>query len=263
MASKYQKLAGTHVFVIGGSSGIGFAVAEGALASGAAKVTISSSSPANVASAVQQLKQSFPHATIQGYACDLSKPTIEQDLTDLFAHLGDERVDHIVLSAGDKPVLGPLAELTYEKIILAGQVRFVAAALIAKVGSRYLAHPGTPRSSIIFTTGTSAYKPPPDWSIVAGYFGGVHGLIRGLAVDLKPFRVNVVCPGMVATDSFWDKFTEGNEEVKRAAFENGAKASLTGRVARVEDLAESYLYLMKDQGITGTVIDTNSGATLL
>jgi len=37
----------------------------------------------------------------------------------------------------------------------------------------------------------------------------------------------------------------------------------TGRVAKVEDVAESYLYLMKDKNVTGTMISTNGGALLV
>jgi len=33
----------------------------------------------------------------------------------------------------------------------------------------------------------------------------------------------------------------------------------TGRVGRVEDVAESYLYCMKDENITGSMISSNGG----
>lgn len=94
MASKYQKLHNKHVLVIGGTSGIGFSVAEGSLASGASTVTVSSSNQSRVDSTVQKLKASFPQATVAGHACDLSKPTVEQDLEALFKKVG--KVDHIV-----------------------------------------------------------------------------------------------------------------------------------------------------------------------
>lgn len=93
MASKYQKLQNKHVLVIGGTSGLGFAVAEASLASGA-HVTVSSSNPSRVESTVQKLKSSFPDAIVAGHVCDLSKPTVEQDIEALFAKVG--KVDHIV-----------------------------------------------------------------------------------------------------------------------------------------------------------------------
>lgn len=38
------------------------------------------------------------------------------------------------------------------------------------------------------------------WSLIVGTIGAVDALTRGLAVDLAPLRVNVVCPGAVETE---------------------------------------------------------------
>lgn len=95
MASKYQKLHNKHVLVIGGTSGLGFGVAEASLASGA-HVTVSSSNQSRVDSTVQNLKSSFPQATVAGHVCDLSKPTCEKDIEALFEKVG--KVDHIVFT---------------------------------------------------------------------------------------------------------------------------------------------------------------------
>lgn len=37
----------------------------------------------------------------------------------------------------------------------------------------------------------------------------------------------------------------------------------TGKVATPEELAESYLYLMKDTNVTGTMISSNGGSLLV
>jgi|ERR1700676_254536 NAD(P)-dependent dehydrogenase (short-subunit alcohol dehydrogenase family) len=65
-----DKLQGARIVIIGGSSGIGFAVARLSLASGAAKVTIGSSSQERVDLAVQKLKNEFQDAAekIEGYS---------------------------------------------------------------------------------------------------------------------------------------------------------------------------------------------------
>ncbi|KAJ4422543.1 hypothetical protein N0V82_002771 [Gnomoniopsis sp. IMI 355080] len=257
MASKYQKLQNKHVLVIGGTSGLGFAVAEGSLASGA-HVTVSSSNPSRVESTLQKLKSSFPEATIAGHVCDLSKPTCEQDIEALFAKVG--KVDHIVYTAGDKLATAPISEITYEKLIAAGQIRFFAALLVAKVGSKFLS-PG-PFSSITLTTGSISQKPRPNWSMIAGYGSGLHAMTRNLAFDLKPIRVNLVSPGAVETE-LWDQVTSGDEKEKQALFDAVAKSSPTGRLAQPEDVAEAYLFLMKDPNVTGTVVDSNSGALLV
>ncbi|CAN8105915.1 unnamed protein product [Discula destructiva] len=257
MASKYQKLHNKHVLVIGGTSGIGFGVAEASLASGA-HVTVSSSSQSRVESTVKQLKSSFPDAPVRGYACDLSKATVEQEIESLFEKVG--KVDHIVFTAGDALAITPLGEITYDKIIAAGQLRFFAPLLVAKVGSKYLNK--NPFSSITLTTGSISQKPRPNWSVVAGYAGGLHAMTRNLAIDLKPIRVNLVSPGVIETE-LWDQASQGNEKTKQTLLENAVKSLPTGRIPQPEDVAEAYLYLMKDPNVTGTVVNSNSGELLV
>lgn len=87
-------------------------------------------------------------------------------------------------------------------------------------------------------------------------------MTRNLAFDLKPIRVNLVSPGAVETE-LWDQVTEGDEKAKQAMFAQVAKSAPTGRLAQPEDVAEAYLFLMKDPSVTGTVVDSNSGALLV
>lgn len=256
MALNFKKLQDKHVLVIGGTSGIGYAVAAGSLEAGA-RVTVSSSNPTRVATTVDKLKAAFPTATVAGYVCDLSQPTVEKDLEALFAQVGT--LDHLVYTAGDKLHTGAVADMTYESLLAAGQVRFLAAALAVKVGHRYLT-PG-PFSSITLTTGLVGQKPRPNWTEITGFATGLEGLTRALALDLKPIRVNLVSPGAVATE-LWDTFLD--DDAARRAMEEGLEQALpTGRVAQAEDCAEAYLWLMKDASVTGTMVNSNSGALLV
>ncbi|TVY42021.1 Short-chain dehydrogenase/reductase [Lachnellula subtilissima] len=251
---KYNKLAGKHVLIIGGTSGLGFAVAEAAIESNA-RVTISSSTSSKIEASLASLKKSYPDATVAGYPCDLSKPTVEADLEALFKQVG--QVDHIVVTAGDKLAITPFQEVTYERIISAGQVRFVAPILIAKVGSKYL-NKG-PESSIVLSTGSVSQRPAPNWSVVASYAAGLHGLTRNLALDLKPIRVNLVSPGAVDTE-LWKDYPE---EVKQGFFKEFSDKVPTGHVGKPEEVAECYLWLMKDTNATGVIADSSSGSLLV
>lgn len=96
--------------------------------------------------------------------------------------------------------------------------------------------------------------------MVAGFATGLHGLTRNLALDLKPIRVNLVSPGVVETE-LWD--SSFDQETKKKHLEGVSEHVPTGRVAQPEDVAEAYLFLMKDPSVTGTVIDSNSGALLV
>lgn len=252
-SQKYNKLANKHVLVIGGSSGIGYAVAEASL-SCSASVTISSSSATRIQSAIAALQSSYPGSHVRGFPCDLSKPSLEADLAQLFENVG--RVDHIVFTAGDQLATIPLQDATLEAIHAAGQVRFFAPLLVAKVGSKYLG-PG-PECSIIITSGSVAERPRPNWSVVAAYASGLHGMVRNLALDLKPVRVNLVQPGAVDTPLWRMK-----DEEKERLFESVRVQLPTGKFAVPEDVAEAYLWLMKDWNVTGTVATSDSGSHLV
>lgn len=113
-------------------------------------------------------------------------------------------------------------------------------------------------SSITITTGAVSERPIPDWAVINSYATGHHGMARGLALDLAPIRVNTVSPGAVDTE-LWDHLPAD----KRSSLFEGMKAgTTTGKVAKPEDIAESFLYLMKDHNISGSVISTNGGHLL-
>ena len=208
--------------------GIGYAVAEASLAS-SARVTISSSSHTKVANSLKALQVAFPSlapGTVRGHVCNLAKATCENDITILFQVCG--HVDHIVFTAGDPLATVPIADATWEKIVQAGQVRFIAPLLVAKIGSKYMT--SSPESSIVLTTGSVSERPIKDWSIVAGYAAGLHGMTRNLALDLKPIRVNLVSPGAVDTELWGGMKSEDKEKM----FTNIAGKVPTGKVGRRE-----------------------------
>lgn len=87
------------------------------------------------------------------------------------------------------------------------------------------------------------------------YGGGLSTLAKALAVDLAPIRANVVRPGYVETE-LW------TEEQKASTAKAVAKSTLTGVPAKGEDVAEAYLWLMKDSNVTGAAAETDSGGLL-
>ena len=251
-----NKLSGARVLIIGGTSGIGFSVAEACLEHGC-KVIVSSSQQSRIESSIERLLKSYPSAKdrLSGHPCDLSSQSVEENIKSLFDQTGT--LDHIIFTAGDRLATIPLKDATLETIQRAGQVRFCGALLVAKHGSTHLA-PG-PNSSITLTTGTASEKPIAGWTIPASYAGGFHSMMRNLALDLAPTRVNLISPGLVETE-LWDWMPKEQFQTFAEGFTRG---TTTGRLGQPEDVAEAYLYCMRDRNVSGSLIGTNSGALLM
>ncbi|EME84550.1 uncharacterized protein MYCFIDRAFT_187519 [Pseudocercospora fijiensis CIRAD86] len=256
--TKYtQKLQGQKVLITGGSAGIGFGVAEACLEHGCT-VVISSSNPDRVQNAISKLQSSYPSAKdrISGHACNLGdEEKLESNIRGLFEKVG-KGIDHVIHTAGDSLAVLKLPDLEMAKLKVAGMVRFFAPLFIGKYAPQYL-NPG-PKSSIIITTGAVSERPIPDWTVVASYAAGLQGMTRGMALDLQPIRVNLVSPGAVDTE-LWAHMSA---ERKQQAFKEIAKKIPVGKVAVVEDVAEAYIYLMKDNNVTGAMISTSGGHLL-
>ena len=260
--TKYSnKLRNNCVLIIGGSSGIGYGVAEACLELGCT-VIISSASASRVDASISSLQEAYPSvmSRIFGHAYDLSNPeTLDSNIVSLFEKAvqeADGQLDHVIYTAGDALSISPLEKVTLENIQQAGMVRFNAPLIVAREAAKYLKKSNT--SSYTITTGLVSEKPLQDWVIVGCYAGGNHTMARGLALDMKPIRVNAVSPGAVDT-TLWKM----PDQEKQEAFRKWEAKMATGRVGQVEDVAEAYLYCMKDRNLTGSVISTNGGALLI
>ncbi|KAG9957833.1 short chain dehydrogenase, partial [Aureobasidium melanogenum] len=260
MSNKYNRvLANSRVLVLGGSSGIGFCVAEHALSLGAI-VTISSSRQSKLDDALQRLRASVPDSAtnVTGQVCDLSdvesiRPNLE---TLLKTVTSTQLLDHIIFTAGDGIKIRPVADLEVDTIQKMGHVRFFGPMLLGGLAKDYMKPSRT--SSITLTSGTNITKPGKGWTTVAGYGAGTEGIARGLAVDLAPIRVNTVSPGAVHTEMFDD--IPGDR--LPAVLSKFRERSLTDSVGTPEELSEAYVYLMRCSFATGSLVEVNGGSLL-
>lgn len=261
-----NRLANTHVLVFGGTSGIGFAIANMALSYGA-KVTISGSGQPKVDSKVEYLRSLYPNipaTNVAGVAADLlDKDNIETNLEamlDKTTENGTKKVDHIAFTAGDGLVLPKLGELDVSTVLDTFTVRFLAACALAKVISNGEYMPKSSSSSITLTGGTNTHRPTPNFFLGASVGASLEGLTRGLAVEMQPIRVNLVHPGAIHTElfqKFLDRSTpEAVEKMKKSY-------SLMGEFGRPEDIAEAYGWIMKDRFANGTQVSSDGGRLLV
>lgn len=258
--TKYtSKLHDTRLLIFGGTSGMGFCVAEAAIEHGA-HVCISGSKQDKLERAISRLQSTYPDSAskVSGHICDLAQPeSLEPNLnTVLKFATAHSKIDHIVFTSGDSFKITPIAEVTIEAILKAGNVRFMGALMLAKLAPEYMS--AGPKSSITLTGGTMSHKPAKNWTVMAAWGSGIEGITRGLAVDLAPIRVNMVCLGAVHTELFDDIPKERLDGVLQG-FREG---TLIGEVGTPENVAEAYLYPMKDQFVTGGILRSDGGRLL-
>lgn len=238
-----MSLSEQRVVVIGGSSGMGLATARAAALDGAA-VIVASSSRERVDAALADLP-----AGCSGVTVDVRD---ESAVAALFTRVGD--VDHVVFTAGDAFTPRPLAEVSLADAHAGFDVRFWGAVTVAK----YAAPRIRPGGSITLTTGTVGQRPVPGAALAAAGAGAAEGLVRGLAAELAPVRVNAVRSGAVRTP-MWDGIPEPQRD---ALFARLAQRTLLGTVGEAQDIAEAHLYLMQNRYVTGTVLTVDGGLLL-
>jgi NAD(P)-dependent dehydrogenase (short-subunit alcohol dehydrogenase family) len=234
------------VVVLGGSRGIGFAVAEQAVREGASVVIVSRQEK-GVTGAVARL----PQGTATGRAVDLRSTDAVRAL---FEEIG--AFDHLVYTAGEPLPFGPRVADT-DLTIARGffELRYWGAVAAIQATRPYIRSGG----SIVLTSGTSARRPPAGFAFAASICGAIESLTRALAIELAPIRVNAVLPGMVVTDLWSGIPSEAREHIFR---ETAAKLPV-GRVGRPADVAEAYLSFLRSDYTTGQSVVADGGGTLV
>jgi NAD(P)-dependent dehydrogenase (short-subunit alcohol dehydrogenase family) len=88
--------------------------------------------------------------------------------------------------------------------------------------------------------------------------GAIESLVRTLAVELAPVRVNAVSPGIIATPT-WDAMDASDRE---AMFDRLAAALPAARVGTAEEVAEAIWLLLTNGFVTGAVVPVDGGHRL-
>lgn len=237
-----MSLQGKRVIVIGGASGIGFAVAELARERGA-EIVIGSSSEKNVSAAVERL----PGAT--GRVVDVRN---EASVASFFEVLGG--FDHLVTTAGDwtSSWRTPVRDIDIDQSRDVLAVRFWGALTAVKYGCRTIAENG----SITLTSGMLAHRPMKGAPLATALGGAVEHLTRGLAIDLAPIRVNAVCPGLVLTERV-------NTQMPEAYVAALVSTQPLPRGASPAEAAKAYVYLMLNDYATAQILPVDGGGLVV
>ncbi|MDB4875551.1 MAG: short-chain dehydrogenase [Gemmatimonadetes bacterium] len=247
--SAYGSLEGKRVVVLGGTSGLGLAAAKAAATDGA-NVVVASSRQASVDAALRELESLGSHASVDGHVVNLAN---EAEVRGFFESTGD--FDHLIYTAGEAIRLGELASTDLAKARDYFDVRLWGALAAVKYAAPHIARGG----SVVLTTGIAGQRPQRGWALGAMICNAIEGLTRAMAMELAPVRVNAVCPGVVRTP-LWREMSDGERD---AMFRNVGAALPVGRAGEAEDIAEAYMFLMRERYATGHVLVVDGGGLLV
>lgn len=242
-------LTGKRALVIGGSSGIGLAIAKGFQAAGA-EVAIAARTASKVDDAVDQLRAAGMDA--RGFVADVNDTDTLEDLSGRIEHEFGP-LDIVVQSQGIT-IIKPAIEFSpadYDRV-LATNLKSLFFASIA-FGKPMLER-GT--GAFINIASLAGHRGWPNATAYSMSKHGVVGLTKSLAGEWAPLgvRVNAISPGFFLTELNRGKMSEAR---KNRALDR----TPLGRFGEVEELAGAAIYLASPAArfVTGTVVEVDGG----
>jgi NAD(P)-dependent dehydrogenase (short-subunit alcohol dehydrogenase family) len=240
--SDKPELEGQTVVVIGGSAGIGLATARRAREAGA-EVILTARDPDR----------------LQRLGDELGAAVAAFDATD-FDQLGTffdglpRPIDHVMVT-GPGPYYAPLAEFEVDKARRDVEAHLLLPIEVAR-GAMSTVRPG---GTLIFMGGTGGRRAAPGFTFISALTAAGPALIRNLALELAPVRVNMIAAGFVDTPlsaSLLGDDLEARREQLRATLP-------IRRVIGPADIAALALHLMTNTALTGATYDIDGGQQLV
>jgi NAD(P)-dependent dehydrogenase (short-subunit alcohol dehydrogenase family) len=235
-----SELTNQIVIVVGGTSGMGLAIARLTKSRGAS-VTVASRSSDKVAAVATELGAA-------GKPIDTSD---EASVRDFFAAVGP--VDHLIVT-GSSVRTGTLKDAPLADGEFTFRSKFFGPYLCAKYAQM------NPTGSITLFSGILSRRPGQNDAVLAGVNAAVEAMGRALARDLAPVRVNTISPGMTRDTGAYLSMPEAAREGMYSAI---AGKLLVGHVGTAEDIAEATIMLMTNRFITGVTLDVDGGGVLV
>jgi NAD(P)-dependent dehydrogenase (short-subunit alcohol dehydrogenase family) len=165
------------------------------------------------------------------------------------------RIDWLVVTLSGGEGGGPIADLDPDTLRRAFDAKFWGHLTTIQAALPHLA----PTGSITLVSAISARAGVPGTAGLAAVNGAVEGLVKPLAVELAPIRVNGVSPGLVDTP-WWSGLPD---DARQAYFTQVAQVLPARRVATADDIAEVVVLAATNANLTGTIIEADGGARLV
>jgi NAD(P)-dependent dehydrogenase (short-subunit alcohol dehydrogenase family) len=230
-------MGGGAVVVVGGTSGLGLAIAE-AYAGRGRDVVITGRSAERCRDVAAVIGGP---GSVTFRAFDLAEP---EAIRGILGDVGE--IDHLVLAAIERDLN------TVQDYDVGRAVRLVTLKL---VGYTAVVHALAPRlgtdGSILLFGGLALRRPYPGSTTISTVNGGVEGLVRTLAVQLAPVRVNAIHPGIIGDTPEWSGKQEAVDAVR-------ARTPI-GRTVTTEEIVGAATFLLENGGVNGVSLEVDGG----
>lgn len=226
----------TSVVIVGGTSGIGLGLAR-AYANRGEHVVITGRDAERCDGIAAGIS-----ATVGTCALDLAEPErIAESLEAVGA------VDRLVLAAIERD------QNTVADYDLARATRLVTLKLVGYTEVVHaLSSRLTAEASILLFGGQALRRPYPGSTTITTVNGGIEGLVRTLAVQLAPIRVNGIHPGVVGDTPEWADKPEAMLDAIRAR-------TPLGRLVTTEEIVDASVFLLENGAVNGVNLEVDGG----
>lgn len=245
----YGELLKNRVALItGGTSGIGYAIANCFIKNGAI-VVITGRNEIKIDEAVKKLKDENNNAVVYGFKLDNSKiEVMENKFQNILNNIDGYKIDILVNNARiiNKTSFWNATEEDFDNVI---NTNLKGTYFLTKIVSKYMLD-NKIEGNILNVSSSSAVRPALTSYQIAKW--GIRAFTKGLAKELssKNIVVNCIAPGPTATDML----LEGDDNINRPS-------SPTGRYATPEEIASLSVVLVSNLAriVNGDMLMATSG----
>jgi NAD(P)-dependent dehydrogenase (short-subunit alcohol dehydrogenase family) len=225
----------SHAIIVGGTQGLGRHLAEALVARGDT-VTITGRDQKRAETIAREIG---PRA--RGVGLDLTDPH-----NAVPALKGSDPVRYVAIAAIDRD-FNSVKYYDVDRAVKLTTMKLVGYTAVLHALSKRL----TPDASIVLYGGLAKEKPYPGSTTVTAVNGAVTTMVRTLAIELAPARVNAIHPGIVGDSPAWKDKAEMLANVK--------KRTLTGKLITMADVTGAALFLLDNPAMDGVNLDVDAG----
>jgi NAD(P)-dependent dehydrogenase (short-subunit alcohol dehydrogenase family) len=213
----------TSTLIVGGSGGLGSVIAQH-FADRGDDVVITGRDKTRAETVAARIG-----ANTRGLALDLARPeTIGASLADV------TEVDNVVITAVGQAA-NTLAQFDITNAVAAVTMKLVGYAETVRVLRDRL----KPGASVVLFGGLAKERPYPGSTVVTTFNAGITGLVKTLAVELAPHRVNALHPGLIGDSPKWRDVTDPPYSDRTPI----------GRLVTMAEIADATDFLLRTTGV--------------